>query len=180
MPLDSDAAPTGVEIICEAGVNAGWALRVGTVFDDADSNGTTLRIHRVATVLEIEQIISDRMVEYGTDVARVVHTFGGRDIHLRDGSRVEFRWELVVSDWRCADCGIDTDAIGEYYMVLDPLWEQVDAGEGHLCIGCLEHRLGRALSASDFSDAAVNCDVHLRRSEALVARLAKSLIQQDS
>lgn len=47
----------------------------------------------------------------------MVHHLDGRDLHLRDGSRIQYRWQLVVSDYRCVDCGIDTDAIGEYHML---------------------------------------------------------------
>lgn len=159
-----------VEIICEPGVCAGWALRVDAFLDGADEAATSRS--RVATVLEIEQIVAVRIDEYDTAVARVVHHFGGRDIHLRDGSRVEFRWELVVCDWRCSDCGIDTDAIDEYYMVHNPIWEQaIEAADGHLCIGCLERRLGRTLSACDFADVEINTSAHLRRSRRLTARL---------
>lgn len=27
---------------------------------------------------------------------------------------------MPESDWRCRDCGVDTDTIDEYYMVADP------------------------------------------------------------
>lgn len=61
----------------------------------------------------------------------------------------------------CADCGIDTmptcrchDA--EYYMVHDQVWEAAGLGRGHLCIGCLEARLGRRLTPDDFTQARVN------------------------
>ena len=50
---------------------------------------------------------------------------------------------------RCADCGVGTDTIREYYMVHDRVWEQAWAGRRKphhskvpgqeiLCIGCLE------------------------------------------
>jgi hypothetical protein len=57
----------------------------------------------------------------------------------------------------CADCGVDTNAIGEWYMVKDDVWEQAWAGRRRLpygqeilCIGCLEQRLGRTLMNCDF------------------------------
>lgn len=31
---------------------------------------------------------------------------------------------MTESDWRCRDCGVDTDSIDEYYMVDDRVWEQ--------------------------------------------------------
>jgi hypothetical protein len=74
-------------------------------------------------------------------------------------------WPLIVS--ACADCGIGTIRIGEWYMVHDAVWEQAWAGRRKswhgkvpgqeiLCIGCLEIRLGRTLTAFDFTDAEVN------------------------
>jgi hypothetical protein len=71
-------------------------------------------------------------------------------------------WPLIVS--ACADCGIGTIRIGEWYMVQDSVWEQAWAGRRKawhgkipgqeiLCIGCLEKRLGRTLTAFDFTDA---------------------------
>jgi hypothetical protein len=80
---------------------------------------------------------------------------------------------MIEPDWCCQDCGVDTDAIDEYYMVTDPLWEQATHGEiaGHLCIGCLEQRLGRTLHATDFTDYYVNTTHQLRRSPRLIARL---------
>lgn len=79
----------------------------------------------------------------------------------------------------CEDCGRDVaparehedgklviaDGTWEWYMVEDEVWvaagmpmdpEVRHSGEGHLCIGCLERRLGRQLTAADFTDAPVN------------------------
>ena len=68
---------------------------------------------------------------------------------------------------RCADCGVGTDTIREYYMVHDRIWEQAWAGRRKpyhgkvpgqeiLCIGCLEARLGRRLTRSDFTNVPIN------------------------
>jgi hypothetical protein len=63
-----------------------------------------------------------------------------------------------MSDAACADCGIDTVAIGDYYMVYDAIW--ADAGmadrEGMLCLDCLVARLGRPLQFSDFPAFPIN------------------------
>jgi hypothetical protein len=66
----------------------------------------------------------------------------------------------------CADCGVGTYTLGEYYMVADSVWEQAWAGrrkawhslpgQEYLCIGCLEARIGRTLNSGDFTDAPVN------------------------
>jgi hypothetical protein len=57
----------------------------------------------------------------------------------------------------CFDCGIDTIAIGEYYMLNEEVWLAANPGhEGMLCIGCVEERLERQLTRDDFTDAPVN------------------------
>lgn len=57
----------------------------------------------------------------------------------------------------CRDCGMDTrDGVGgEIYLVHDELWQQYgpEGGIGCLCVGCLEDRMGRRLTVSDFKDA---------------------------
>ena len=66
----------------------------------------------------------------------------------------------------CDDCSVGTVPIGEYYMVKAEIWEQAWPGRGKswhavpgheiLCIGCLEQRLGRKLTRTDFTDAPIN------------------------
>ncbi len=74
----------------------------------------------------------------------------------------------------CVDCGTDTAPCNappftecspeygcshagtwEWYMVLDELWVRIGQPDV-LCIGCLEKRLGRPLTAADFSDLPIN------------------------
>ena len=59
-------------------------------------------------------------------------------------------------DRHCADCGVDTIERGEFYMVVDSVWEHASGGQEMLCIGCLEQRIGRILTADDFTDVPVN------------------------
>jgi hypothetical protein len=63
------------------------------------------------------------------------------------------------ADFRCVDCGDDTYASGEYYMVHDWVLRE-EAGMaplgGMLCIGCLEERIGRRLRPADFTDVPIN------------------------
>ena len=78
----------------------------------------------------------------------------------------ELAYRPVVTT-ACADCGVGTLTLGEYYMVKNSVWGQawigrrkwwfdhVD-GQEMLCIGCLEVRIGRTLVACDFTDAPVN------------------------
>jgi len=69
----------------------------------------------------------------------------------------------------CIDCGFDTvpndDRLkrgtrkSEYYMVRDSVWKKAVSERDHgafLCIGCLEARLGRMLTARDFTRAPIN------------------------
>ena len=67
------------------------------------------------------------------------------------------------NDRECRDCGLDTVEDGEFYMVQDTVWplepNEVWPWEPQnsiLCIGCLEHRLGRRLTSDDFTDGLLN------------------------
>lgn len=75
----------------------------------------------------------------------------------------------------CLDCGTLTWLIGEYYMLQDRVWSEANpAGKGMLCIGCLEHRLGRRLEPSDFTGAPINTQparLELSQSKRLNSRL---------
>jgi hypothetical protein len=57
----------------------------------------------------------------------------------------------------CLDCGVDTIATGEYYMVRQELWTAAAGDDGMLCVGCLEQRLGCRLGPGDFTDVPLNC-----------------------
>lgn len=88
-------------------------------------------------------------------------------------------WPVVIS--ACADCGVGTITLGEYYMVKDDVWEKawvgrlkswhVLPGQQYLCVGCLETRIGRTLVACDFTDALVNDPTDPTMSERLGRRL---------
>lgn len=58
----------------------------------------------------------------------------------------------------CVDCGVNIGEIAEYYMVHDHIWAEagMTSNGGMLCIGCLESRLDRDLTPSDFTDALLN------------------------
>jgi hypothetical protein len=79
----------------------------------------------------------------------------------------------------CDDCGVNTQQIGEQYMVHNRVWTAATgvshkwmAMIGFLCIGCIERRLGRQLTKADFSDVGINND-RRPRSWRLRARLRK-------
>ena len=76
------------------------------------------------------------------------------------------------SSFLCLDCGVDTGSIDQYYRVTNELWARVNpGGDGMLCIGCLEKRLGRELTPDDFPNGA---DRSSPKSERLLKRLGDS------
>jgi hypothetical protein len=79
------------------------------------------------------------------------------DCHLIDPFVRECECGLCEGErcMRCADCRLCTITAHEWYMVRDELWDRV-AGDNFLCVGCLEVRLERELTAEDFTDAPVN------------------------
>lgn len=57
----------------------------------------------------------------------------------------------------CLDCRTDTGKLGEHYMLKDSTWYKAHVSNvGMICIGCIEIRLGRKLTVSDFNDSHVN------------------------
>jgi hypothetical protein len=77
----------------------------------------------------------------------------------------------------CLDCGVDTAVICESYMVRDDVWRAAHpAGEGILCVACLERRLGRELEFEDFVWLPINVEAVFAGSKLLRKRLGASLI----
>lgn len=67
--------------------------------------------------------------------------------------------EEIAKAFLCVDCGIDTNGENEYYSVYDHIWDKYVTGSHNksmLCIGCLEARMGRKLTKSDFTDYPIN------------------------
>lgn len=61
------------------------------------------------------------------------------------------------SVWLCMDCGKDTNKSEEYYMLWHRVWRRINYRiNGMLCLNCAERRLGRPLTAGDFTKAQVN------------------------
>ncbi len=81
----------------------------------------------------------------------------------------------------CLDCNVDTQEINEYYMLKNMVWELTGlssdgfAKSGFLCIGCVEERIGRELTAQDFIKASVNSPEFFDQSERLQNRLSTHL-----
>lgn len=61
-----------------------------------------------------------------------------------------------MARFACQDCPTDTEA-DNYYMVHNELWEKAHPhGHGMLCLPCLQTRVGRRLTLSDFTSAPIN------------------------
>lgn len=76
--------------------------------------------------------------------------------------------------FHCRDCGMCTNCGEEYYMVTDEVWYSVTTAmdtNGMLCIGCLEARYGKLLTARDFTDAPINDIAQMVGSLRIRARL---------
>jgi hypothetical protein len=82
----------------------------------------------------------------------------------------------VRDSFLCLDCGMDTHTGNEYYMVHNEVWTAAGMknpgtdGDGMLCIGCIESRIGRQLNAADFPDYPINTGF-FGQSERLMSRL---------
>jgi hypothetical protein len=74
--------------------------------------------------------------------------------------------------FNCYDCQVDTLEIQEYYTVKGGVWAAAGGGHGLLCIGCLENRLKRRLTKTDFSSTPVNWLFSEQQSQRLLDRLA--------
>ena len=75
----------------------------------------------------------------------------------------------------CKDCAACTLCEYEYYMVTDEVWYSANTVmnlDGMLCIGCLEARSGKLLTARDFIDAPINNIARMTGTPRLKARLA--------
>lgn len=58
-------------------------------------------------------------------------------------------------------------------MLHNDVWAQANPDiNGNLCIGCVEHRLGRKLTGADYLDEPINTTDKLRRSARLTDRLS--------
>lgn len=60
------------------------------------------------------------------------------------------------SKWNCVDCGRNTKL--EHYFVNEDVWFVLAKmpEQGMLCVNCIEKRIGRQLTSSDFTQAHIN------------------------
>ena len=74
--------------------------------------------------------------------------------------------------WLCLDCRVDTGKINEHYFINTEDWIKVVGSKiGMLCIGCLENRLGRTLTSSDFPPVHINNPRLYSMSSRLLSRI---------
>jgi hypothetical protein len=80
-----------------------------------------------------------------------------RGFYDRSGMQQAIAAAIAAGDYN-TDFAWKITARDEIYMVHSWIWHQAGMAEfgGCLCIGCLEQRLGRRLTPSDFSDHAFN------------------------
>jgi hypothetical protein len=78
----------------------------------------------------------------------------------------------MIGQYDCYDCKTNTNKIHEYYMVTNDVWKQSGVPRrSMLCIGCLEKRIGRELSAADFPNYPINWIFD--QSDRLLSRISK-------
>lgn len=83
---------------------------------------------------------------------------------MRRTKSSERRTEDIKQNCVCGICGKELDYGGwvflgmseDYYMVKAKLWKRYGNGNGDLCMGCLEKRMGRKLTRNDFTDCLAN------------------------
>jgi hypothetical protein len=101
------------------------------------------------------------------DIARIVaRAYTAQVLDLQDAIQVAYagvdveeaaRDAALERRFHCLDCDVHTSAIGEYYMLRDEVWLEANPdGDGMLCVGCLEKRLGRRLEPTDFTESTHN------------------------
>lgn len=122
-----------------AGVQASFVLARTT----GPEPTTEREVFMKKSLVEVEQHIQQVLDDDHASIARVVIGPFERVFHYRDGHRLRFEITPITTDWRCLDCASDMLVIDEYYMVHHELWRSVVPDvKGHLCLGCLENRLG--------------------------------------
>jgi hypothetical protein len=115
-------------------------------------------------------------IDYLTWAAEDVHGLPAEDIQLSQPELGALSAAAIehVARGDCRWCGVDTVAIGEYYMVTDDIWDTYGPPHGCSCIRCLEDRLGRQLRPSDFKDVPLNTDDRLRSDRLQVRQAGKT------
>lgn len=64
--------------------------------------------------------------------------------------------EYWVLQFKCVDCGKDTNTPEDYYVVQHEIWKEFGVGNRMLCIKCLETRAGRTFTGEDYFPCILN------------------------
>lgn len=124
--------------------------------------------------ITIDDLMSELFgqIDYDLDVS--FNDFETTNISLTQAMRLFSRTLDSIAIWHCLDCEVHCRKIDEYYMVNDNIWfEYVPEHDGMLCLGCLEERMQRKLSKSDFTDAPINSPGIQKMSQRYLDRLSK-------
>ncbi|MBD0021968.1 hypothetical protein GII33_20925 [Gordonia pseudamarae] len=155
MALIFDTDHYEYEIAPEVSVLWGLAA-VRTLPDGTESERINYKVHSRA---EAESTIEDAIRREPSEPTRIAASLLSVTAHFADGSLMDFWIILDVTDWRCLDCRTDMRTVDEYYLLRDELWLSIVPDRvGHLCIGCVEGRLGRLLGPDDFQPGRASLD----------------------
>jgi len=125
--------------------------------------------HNHQSSRELAKVLSKDVYDINVFDKTIVDVVNGEHVSYSDYMVLTSERHEVAFD--CKDCGINTLYAGEYYMVDDAIWQANGVGNGMLCIGCLESRIGYKLQSSDFSDVPINNGGAGVKSERLQKRL---------
>lgn len=155
MALVFDTDHYEYEIAPEVSVLWGLAA-VQTLPDGTESDWIN---YEVNSRMEAEAAIEEAIRNEASAPTCITASLLSTTVHFVDGSQMDFWILLDVTDWRCLDCRVDMRTVDEYYLLRDELWLSVVPDRvGHLCIGCVETRLGRQLSPDDFQPGRASLD----------------------
>lgn len=84
--------------------------------------------------------------------------WGEEEFNLINESKRSFTYKCSkdFEEYHLGCCAICGDEDIDYYMVKNEIWEQFGVKTRMMCIPCLEEKIGRKLTAEDFTDAPVN------------------------
>ena len=114
-------------------------------FNEVDCNREHALCRRILALMGLEDEAIQACLSYFTMQG------GGCDCEVV--LNVDMTEPEPLVDFSCKDCASDYD---EDYMVQNDFWKAYGGGDGMLCIGCLEKRIGRKLRRQDFTDLPVN------------------------
>lgn len=120
-----------------------------------------------------------RLIDAGPWAGWTHYADGGLLTHP-SGRRIRTRGR----GFECSDCSVNTEEIDETFMLTDDLWARVVATEPPvrpnaggvvvLCVGCIEHRIGRELQPPDFKTVPLSDPTLNAMSPRLLTRIGAS------